>query len=77
MVRLQRTGIDLGIDLEDGKTVPIQEIYALSENQLEELHEYIKRNEDQRWIRRLKSGMGLPIMGVQKKEGKLRLRTDY
>jgi len=31
-------GIDLGIDLEEGKTIPIKEIYALSYDQLEELH---------------------------------------
>jgi len=33
-------GINLGIDLEEGKTVPIKKIYALSYNQLEELHRY-------------------------------------
>ena len=33
-----RPGIDLGIDLEEGKTVPIKKIYALSYDQLEELH---------------------------------------
>jgi len=40
-----RPGIDLGIDLEEGKTVPIKKIYALSYDQLEELHRYIKQNE--------------------------------
>jgi len=33
-----RPGIDLGIDLEEGKTVCSKKIYALSYNQLEELH---------------------------------------
>ena len=33
-----RPGIDLAIDLEEGKTVPIKEIYALSYDQLEQLH---------------------------------------
>jgi len=33
-----RPGIDLRIDLEEGKTVPIKKIYALSYDQLEELH---------------------------------------
>jgi len=32
-----RAGIDLGIDLEEGKTVPIKKIYVLSYDQLEEL----------------------------------------
>jgi len=40
-----RPAIDLGIDLEEGKTVPIKKIYALSYNQLEELQRYIKQNE--------------------------------
>jgi len=36
----------MGIDLEEGKTVPIKKIYALSYDQLEELHRYIKQNEE-------------------------------
>jgi len=70
-------GIDLGIDLEEGKTVPIKKIYALSYDQLEELHRYIKQNEDRGWIRRVKSGGASPIMFVKKKDGKLRLCADY
>jgi len=70
-------GIDLGIDLEEGKTVPIKKIYALSYDQLEELHRYIKDNEDRGWIRRAKSGRASPIMFVKKKDSKLRLCTDY
>jgi len=60
-----RPGIDLGIDLEEGKTVPIKKIYALSYDQLEELHRYIKQNESRGWIRRVKSGRGSPIMFVK------------
>jgi len=41
-----RPGIDLGIDLEEGKALPIKKIYALSYDQLEEFHRYIKQNED-------------------------------
>jgi len=41
-----RPGIDLGIDLEEGKTVPIKKIYALSYEQVEEVHRYIKQNKD-------------------------------
>jgi len=72
-----RPNIDLGIDLDEGKTVPIKKIYALSYDQLEELHRYIKQNEDHRWIRRVKSGRALPIMFVKKKKSKLRLCGDY
>jgi len=72
-----RPGIDLGIVLEEGKTIPIKKIYALSYDQLEELHRYIKQNESRGWIRRVKSGMASPIMFVKKKDGKLRLCADY
>jgi len=72
-----RPGIDLGIDLEEGKTVPIRKIYALSYDQLEELHRYIKQNQNGGWIQRVKSGRTSPIMFVKKKEGKLRLCADY
>jgi len=72
-----RAGIDLGIDLEEGKTVPIKKIYALSYDQLQELHRYIKQNADRGWIRRVKSGRASPIMFVKKKDGKLRLCADY
>jgi len=69
-------GIDLGIDLEEGKTVPIKKIYALSYDQLEELHRFIKQNENCRSIRRVKSGRASPTMFVKKKDGKLRLCAD-
>jgi len=72
-----RPGIDLGIDLEEGKTVPIKKIYALSYDQLQELYRYIKQNEDRGWIRRVKSGRASPIMFVKKKDGNLRLCADY
>jgi len=72
-----RPGIALGIDLEEGKAVPIKKIYALSYDQLEELHRYIKQNEDRGWIRRVKSGRASPIVFVKKKDGKLRLCADY
>jgi len=41
-----RAGIDIKIILEERKTVPIQKIYALSYDQLEELHRYLKQNEN-------------------------------
>ena len=72
-----RPGIDLGIDLEEGKAVPVKKIYALSYDQLEELYGHIKQNENRGWIRRVKSGRASPIMFVKTKDGKLRLRADY
>jgi len=70
-------GIDQGIDLEGRKTVPIKKIYALSYDQLQELHPYIKQNEDCGWIRRVRSGQASPIMFVKTKDGKLRLCAHY
>ena len=72
-----RPGIDLGIDLEEGKTVLIKQIYALSYDQIEALHRYLKQNEQRVWIRRVKTGRASPIMFVKKKDGKLRLCVDY
>jgi len=54
-VPLDRPGIDVGIDLDEAKTVPIKKIYALSYDQLEELHPYIKQNQNRGWIRRVNS----------------------
>ena len=34
----QRPGVDLGIELEKGKEIPIKMIYPLSYDQIEELH---------------------------------------
>jgi len=57
--------------------VPIKKIYALSNDQLEELYQYIKQNKDRGWIRRVKSGRASPIIFGKKKDGKLRLWADY
>ena len=65
------------IDLEEGKTVPSKNIYALRYDQIEELHRYLKQNEQRGWIRRVKTGPASPIMFVQKKVGKLRHCVDY
>jgi len=76
-VPLHRPGINLGIDLEAGKTVPIKKIYPLSYDQLEEIHRYLKQNGDRGWIRRVQSGRASPIMFVKKKDGKRSLCADY
>ena len=49
-------GIDLRNDLEEGKTVPLNKIYALSYDQIVELHQYLKQNKHQGWIWRVKTG---------------------
>ena len=49
-VPLHRPGVDLGIELEKGKEVPIKKIYPLSYDQIEELHRHIKQNKAKGWI---------------------------
>jgi len=39
-------GVDLKIELEDGQGLSVKKIYALSEDELEELGNYIKQNEE-------------------------------
>ena len=72
-----RPGVDLGIELEKGREVPLKKIYPLSYDQIEELHRYIKQNEARGWIQRVRTGRASPIMFVKKKDGKLRLCVDY
>ena len=72
-----RPGVDLGIELEKGKEVPIKKIYPLSYDQIEKLHRYIRQNEARGWIRRVRAGRASPIMFVKKTDGKLRLCVDY
>ena len=72
-----RPGVDLGIELEQGKQVPIKKIYALSYDQIEELPRYLKQNQQRGWIRKVRTGRASPIMFVKKKDGKLRLCVDY
>ena len=45
-----RPRVDLGIELEKGKEVPLKKIYPLSYDQIEELHRYINQNEATGWI---------------------------
>ena len=77
MVPSHRPGVDLGIDLEKGKEVPIKKIYPLRYDQIEELHRYIKENDARGWIQRVRTGKASTIICVKKKDGKLRLRIDY
>jgi len=72
-----RPGVDLDIKLEEGQGLLVKKIYALSLDELEELWNYIKQNEERGWIRETYSDGGSPIMFVKKKDGKLRLCVDY
>jgi len=72
-----RPGVDLDIKLEEGQGLPVKKIYALSQDELEELWNYIKQNGERGWIRETYSDRGSPIMFVKNKDGKLRLCVDY
>jgi len=70
-------GVDLEINIEKGKRLPLKKIYPLGARELEELGEYIRTNKKRKWIRDSFADGGSPIMFVKKKDGKLRLCVDY
>jgi len=72
-----RPGVDLDMKLEEGQGLPVKKIYALSQDELEELRNYIKQNEEQGWIRETYSDGGSPFMFVKRGDGKLQLCVDY
>ena len=72
-----RPGIDLEINMEEGKGLPEQKIYPLGAEELETVQEYINKNEARGWIREAFTDGGSPIMFVKKKDGSLRLCVDY
>jgi len=72
-----RPGVDLDIKPKEGQELPVKRIYALSQDELEELWNYIKQNEERGWIRETYSDGGSPITFVKKKDGKLRLCVGY
>jgi len=72
-----RPGVDLEINIEEGKRLPLKKIYSLGARELEELGEYIRTNKKRDWIRDSFADGGSPIMFVKTKDGKLRLCGDY
>jgi len=70
-------GVDLNLKGEEGQGLPINKIYALSQDELKELWHSIKQKENQRWISETHSDGGSPIMFGKKKHGKLRLCVNY
>jgi len=65
------------IKLEEGQGLPVKKIDALSQDELEQLWNYIKQNEERGWIRKTYSDGGSRIMFFKKQDGKLRLCVDY
>ena len=65
------------IDLSPDTTPPWGSIYALSEEELRVLREYLEQYQKKGWIRRSVSSTGAPILFVPKKDGGYRLCVDY
>ena len=72
-----RPGVDLAIELQEGKEPPFGPLYPLSRAELEELRRYLEENLKKGFIRFSKSPAGAPILFVPKKDGSLRLCVDY
>ena len=72
-----RPGVDLAIELQEGKEPPFGPLYPLSRAELEELRRYLEENLRKGFIRPSKSPAGAPILFVPKKDGSLRLCVDY
>jgi len=45
-----RQGVDLSIKLEEGQGLPVKKIYTLSQDELDELWNYVKQSEARGWI---------------------------
>ena len=61
-------GVDLDIKLEEGQGLLVKKIYALSQDELEELWNHIRQNEQRGWIRETYFDGESPIMFVKKKD---------
>ena len=73
-----RPGVDLEINLlDDEKSYPYKQCYALSVTEDKVLREYIDENLKRGFIAESRSPMGAPVLFVKKKDGNLRLCVDY
>jgi hypothetical protein len=71
------TEYDHRIELVKGVNPPFGPIYPLSENELQALREYLRKELAAGKIRRSKSPAGAPIIFVPKPNGSMRLCVDY
>ena len=70
-------GADHRIELEPGGPPPSRPTYHLSHKELEELDTQLKEYLTNGWIRPSQSPYGAPILFVRKKDGTMRMCTDY
>jgi len=68
---------ELAIELMKGKQPPFGPLYNLLKAELKVLREYLDKNLQRGWIRKLRSPASTPILFVKKKDGGLRLYMDY
>ena len=68
---------DHKIELDATRDVPNKKLYPMKEKELEELRDYLGKNQSRSWIRESESPVGAPILFVKKKDGSLRLCVDY
>ena len=69
--------VDHRIELEPGAPPPSRPTYRLSHKELEELHTQLKDYVANGWVRPSVSPYGAPILFVRKKDGTMRMCTDY
>ena len=68
---------DHKIGLEPGAPTPSRPTYRLSHKELEELHTQLKDYVAKGWVRPSVSPYGAPTLFVRKKDGPMRMCTDY
>jgi len=74
---LHRPGVDLAIELQEGKQPPYGPLYPFSPAELEILRQWLEEQLQKGFIQVSKSLVGAPILFVPKKDGTLRLCVDY
>src|ERR1700723_1542200 len=68
---------DLKINLEEGYTPPLRQVYSLSQTGLKALQEFLDENLAVGFISSTRSLHGAPVLFVKKKDGGLRLCVDF
>jgi hypothetical protein len=76
-LRVDDPTIDLAIDLEPEAQLSLRPLYRLSEYELEILCEYLNECLQTGFIRPSKAATGAPVLFTPKKDGELRMYTDY